>query len=269
MTKLSYKIVTIIIIFILVIFTAYLFFKQSEQDPTLFDTNHLLKETNPEGTPTTKPYPKNLSAKNSAAHNDIESIQKRKDATTIQSQQLYANVMKLEAALITKAANYEQLAVVIRNMKINSTNYPYVPAIIPLKPGTYKRISSHFGMRFHPIKKFNKMHFGMDISANTGIPVHVTADGVVAQASRHAAGYGTMVLVKHAFGFYTIYGHLSSFTVSAGQIVKRGVVIGYVGNTGLSTGPHLHYEIIKNGNRINPISFTDFAKKVFINTYGY
>jgi Peptidase family M23 len=182
-------------------------------------------------------------------------------------QLLFNKMMKLEAGVISRARNYEELIVVVDNMRKESINFVYIPGIIPLRPSTYRRISSHFGMRFHPIRKVNKMHYGMDISAAIGTPVYATADGVVSIASHRQAGYGTMVQVTHPFGFKTIYGHLKSFTCIPAQRIKRGTLIGYVGSTGLSTGPHLHYEIVKNGQRIDPIEFVKFAKKIFLNDY--
>ncbi len=180
---------------------------------------------------------------------------------------LFEKMMKLEERLITHARNYGELVVVVDNMRKESRNFRFIPGIIPLRPGTYRRISSHFGMRFHPIRKVNKMHYGMDVSAVIGTPVYATADGVVAISSYHMAGYGTMVQLRHPFGFGTIYGHLKSFTCRPGQAIRRGELIGYVGSTGLSTGPHLHYEIVKNGQRIDPIEFVQFARKIFLNDY--
>jgi murein DD-endopeptidase MepM/ murein hydrolase activator NlpD len=182
-------------------------------------------------------------------------------------QLLFDKMMKLEAGVISRARNYEELTVVVDNMRKESINFVYIPGIIPLRPSTYRRISSHFGMRFHPIRKVNKMHYGMDISADIGTPVYATADGVVSIASHRQAGYGTMVQLTHPFGFKTIYGHLKSFTCVPAQNIRRGTLIGYVGSTGLSTGPHLHYEIVKNGRRIDPIEFVKFAKKIFLNDY--
>jgi murein DD-endopeptidase MepM/ murein hydrolase activator NlpD len=182
-------------------------------------------------------------------------------------QNLLRKTLQLEALHIARAKNYEDLIVVVNNMSIKSPNFEFVPGIIPLKPGTYRRISSHFGMRFHPIRKVNKMHFGMDVSANIGTAVYATATGTVKIASYNQAGYGTMVKLKHQYGFQTIYGHLKTFLCKPGQLIKRGQLIGYVGNTGLSTGPHLHYEIVKNNQRIDPIQFVEFAKKVFLNDY--
>ncbi len=119
------------------------------------------------------------------------------------------------------------------------------------------RISSGFGMRRHPLLGYTRMHKGMDIAAPWGTPVYAASDGVVQFAGR-ASGYGNLVKVKHAGVYGTGYGHLSRIMVRPGQRVRRGQLIGAVGNTGLSTGPHLHYELYRNGAAINPrsVAFT-------------
>ena len=121
-------------------------------------------------------------------------------------------------------------------------------------------VTSTFGWRMHPLLHFVRLHKGMDIGAAWGSPVYAVLDGVVQMAGR-AGGYGNFLKVGHAGGIQTGYGHLSSFAVSAGQRVRQGQVIAYVGSTGLSTGPHLHWEVWRNGVAINPqsISFTSVA----------
>lgn len=118
-------------------------------------------------------------------------------------------------------------------------------------------ITSGFGMRFHPILQFMKMHKGMDIGAPYGSPIHAAADGIVTFAGRNA-GYGNFVKLSHGGGLASGYGHMSRIAVAPGTRVRQGQVIGYVGSTGLSTGPHLHYELWKNGTSVNPktISFS-------------
>jgi len=113
-------------------------------------------------------------------------------------------------------------------------------------------LSSMFGSRTDPINGGSDFHPGLDISAEYGTPVKATADGTIESAG-WAGDYGNMILVKHGYGMSTKYGHLSRIVVSAGQVVHRGQVIGYVGATGRTTGPHLHYEILLNGERINPM----------------
>jgi len=127
-----------------------------------------------------------------------------------------------------------------------------IPAIRPIK--NMYNVTSGFGLRIHPILKTYRKHTGVDITAPRGTPVYATADGIVSQ--QHAAvGYGTYVVIDHGFSYKTLYGHLSRKIVKPGQKVKRGELIGYVGNTGLSIGPHLHYEVWKNGIPVNPVQF--------------
>jgi len=113
-------------------------------------------------------------------------------------------------------------------------------------------LSGTFGGRSDPFTGEPGFHQGLDISTEKGQPVYVTADGVI-EAASYTGDYGNLIVVKHAFGLMTRYGHLSAFAVKPGARVKRGDVIGYVGSTGRSTGSHLHYEILANGKLINPL----------------
>lgn len=127
-----------------------------------------------------------------------------------------------------------------------------IPAIRPLK--NVKTITSGFGGRYHPILKTIRMHTGVDLSAPKGTPVYATADGVVSR-EKGGSGYGIVVILNHGYSYQTLYAHLSKKVVKPGQKVKRGELIGYVGNTGLSFGTHLHYEVIKNGVKVNPVHY--------------
>ncbi len=131
-----------------------------------------------------------------------------------------------------------------------------MPAIMPIKKNDC-HIVSGFGMRYHPILHYRRMHTGVDLSAQPGTPVHATGDGRVTVAGRGAdmGGYGICVVVDHGFGFKTLYAHLSEVTVSQGDRVSRGTVVGKVGRTGLAQGYHLHYEVIQNGNKVNPVYY--------------
>jgi len=130
-----------------------------------------------------------------------------------------------------------------------------IPAIQPVRNENLKRMASGFGYRTDPFTKARKMHKGMDFTAKTGTPIFATGDGVVSQADNRASGYGNHIVIRHGYGYETLYGHLSKYNCRAGQRIKRGDIIGYVGSTGRSEGPHLHYEVHKNGKPVNPINF--------------
>lgn len=131
-----------------------------------------------------------------------------------------------------------------------------IPAIQPVSNQDLRRIASGFGYRIHPIYKVRKLHTGLDFSAPIGTPIYATGDGTISEAkTRGSSGYGKYVEINHGFGYETLYGHMSRIVVRRGQHVKRGDIIGYVGNSGRSTAPHLHYEVIRNGSKINPINF--------------
>lgn len=130
-----------------------------------------------------------------------------------------------------------------------------IPAIQPVNNKDLKRMASGFGWRTDPFTKARKMHWGMDFSASRGTPVYATGDGVVKRSDNKAAGYGNHIRIEHGFGYESLYAHLSKYNVRKGQKVKRGDLIGYVGSTGRSEAPHLHYEVFKDGQRINPINF--------------
>ncbi len=115
--------------------------------------------------------------------------------------------------------------------------------------------SSGYGSRTHPVTGDKRFHLGLDLTANVGTPVYATADGVIEFARKSNKGYGNMLKVEHGFGFMTLYAHLQKFNVKTGQFVKKGDIIAWSGNTGLSTGPHLHYEVRFLGRALNPSHF--------------
>lgn len=130
-----------------------------------------------------------------------------------------------------------------------------IPAIQPVTKRGIARVASGFGYRIHPIYKTSMMHEGIDFTAPVGTEIYATGNGRVVKVEYNGRGYGNHVIIDHGFGYQTLYGHMSRFAVRPGQRVNRGDIIGYVGNTGSSTGPHVHYEVIKNGRKINPINF--------------
>ena len=130
-----------------------------------------------------------------------------------------------------------------------------IPAIQPVANKNMTRIASGYGMRTDPFTKERKMHRGMDFAAARGTPVYATGDGTVTRADDNVSGYGNHISIDHGYGYESLYGHLYKYNVRRGDKVKRGDLIGFVGSTGRSTGPHLHYEIKKEGRSINPINF--------------
>ncbi|MFT5103366.1 MAG: murein DD-endopeptidase MepM/ murein hydrolase activator NlpD [Candidatus Latescibacterota bacterium] len=130
-----------------------------------------------------------------------------------------------------------------------------IPAIQPVNNEDLTRMASGFGRRTDPFTKARKMHFGMDFTAPRGTPVYASGDGKVSRADNRASGYGKHIRVDHGYGYQSLYAHLYKYNVRKGQRVKRGDLIGFVGSTGRSEAPHLHYEIFKDGERINPINF--------------
>ncbi len=130
-----------------------------------------------------------------------------------------------------------------------------IPTIKPVKNEDLTRMASGYGYRSDPFTKARKFHRGMDFTAPRGTPVYATGNGVVKRADRRSSGYGRHVRINHGFGYTSLYAHLYKYVVKRGQKVKRGDLIGFVGSTGRSQAPHLHYEIIKDGKRVNPLNF--------------
>ncbi|MBK9760360.1 MAG: M23 family metallopeptidase [Flavobacteriales bacterium] len=129
-----------------------------------------------------------------------------------------------------------------------------IPSIQPI-PNEKTQVSSGFGERMHPILKIIKMHEGLDFTSPVGTEIYASGDGRVTFAEYSTSGYGIHIIIDHGFGYETLYGHLSRLKVSNGQRVKRGDLIGYSGNTGLSSGPHLHYEVHKSGTAVDPANY--------------
>ena len=158
----------------------------------------------------------------------------------------------IASQLYHQSVSYDELFDLARN---KSDMLAHIPAIFPLKETEVKYISSFFGYRPDPIYKVEKFHSGIDFSAQMGTEAYATGDGVVYDVEKGHWGYGNMVTIDHGFGYKTRYAHLQKAVVRKGQKVKRGQLIGYIGNTGKTTGVHLHYEVLKNDVQIDPINF--------------
>ena len=130
-----------------------------------------------------------------------------------------------------------------------------IPAILPCHIKFLKNPPGGFGHRINPIYKTEEFHPGVDIGAPQGTPIYATGDGIVEKAETSDRGYGNHVIIHHGYNYKTLYGHMVRLGCKIGQKVKRGECIGYVGSTGLSTNPHIHYEVIKNGEKVNPVNY--------------
>jgi murein DD-endopeptidase MepM/ murein hydrolase activator NlpD len=156
---------------------------------------------------------------------------------------------KIRKKIYIQSKSFDELIVLARE---KGEMLRSIPAIQPVSNKDLKRTASGFGLRIHPIYKISKFHSGMDFTAPTGTDVFATGDGVVKTVKSQRRELGNHIILDHGFGYQTVYAHLDAFNVKEGQKVKRGDLIGFVGNTGLSTAPHLHYEVLLNGRYVNP-----------------
>lgn len=159
---------------------------------------------------------------------------------------------QISKQLYIQSKSFDELAKLVKNKE---QLLACIPAIQPISNKDLKHVPSGYGWRTDPIYKTPEFHPGLDFTANTGTEIYATGDGIVITADAAAQGYGNHVVISHGFGYQTLYGHMSKIAVKIGSKVKRGELIGYVGSTGRSTGPHVHYEVIKSGEKINPINF--------------
>jgi murein DD-endopeptidase MepM/ murein hydrolase activator NlpD len=175
---------------------------------------------------------------------------------------LHSKVDALKRQLYVQSVSYDEVTELAHKKE---EYWAAVPAIQPILNEDLNLLASGFGMRIHPILKVRKMHLGVDFAAPKGTPIYATGDGVVINVKTIYGGYGKYVEIDHGFGFVSRYAHMNDFAVKKGQKVKRGDQIGTVGNTGSSTGPHVHYEIIKDGRFVNPVNY--FFKDLTLEEY--
>ena len=158
----------------------------------------------------------------------------------------------LTKELVIQSKSLDEIELLAKNKESLLSS---IPSIQPVKSSDLRRMASGYGYRIDPFTKARRMHFGMDFSAKRGTPIYATGDGTVSRADSRAAGFGKHVRIDHGFGYVTIYAHMDRYLVVKGDKIKRGDLIGYVGSSGRSVAPHLHYEIVKDGVKINPINF--------------
>lgn len=165
---------------------------------------------------------------------------------------IVTSIRNVEARINSQQKSYNEIAGFIKNKEQLLAG---TPAIQPVSNKDLNRVASGFGYRVDPVYKTVKYHAGLDFAAPQGTPIYATANGTVKVAGNLGNGYGNHVVVNHGYGYETLYGHMFRISVRAGKQVKRGEILGYVGSTGKSTGPHLHYEVHKNGRPLDPVYF--------------
>jgi murein DD-endopeptidase MepM/ murein hydrolase activator NlpD len=165
---------------------------------------------------------------------------------------LQLKIAEVQRRLVAQSRSFDE---VIELAASHEAHLQSIPAIQPIRNDDLKRMASGWGYRYHPIYKVRKFHYGMDFSSDTGTEIFATGDGLVVKVRRSYTGYGRHVVIKHGFGYETLYAHMSKSFVEKGQTVKRGEVIGLVGSTGTSVAPHVHYEVSKDGKKVNPAHY--------------
>lgn len=163
----------------------------------------------------------------------------------------FKKIDQIKRKLYIQSKSYDEISKLVKN---KSKMLAHMPAIQPISNKDLTRLTSGFGIRIHPIYKVGQFHPGIDFAAPQGTPIYATGDGVVEKA-QYEAGFGNHVVINHGYSYKTLYGHMIKFIVKKGQKVKRGQCIGYVGSTGLSTAPHVHYEVIYKKEQVNPVYF--------------
>ena len=158
----------------------------------------------------------------------------------------------LKSKMFLQSESYDEIANLVHKKEDKLKS---LPAIQPVSNHDLKRMASGYGWRIDPVYGISKFHAGMDFAASKGTEVYATGKGKTIKADYNTGGYGNRIIINHGYGYETLYAHLSGFAVKQGDEVQRGQVIGYVGSTGKSVGPHLHYEVHKNGEKVNPVYF--------------
>ncbi|MDZ4824076.1 MAG: M23 family metallopeptidase [Flavobacteriales bacterium] len=194
-----------------------------------------------------KPYPEHLRKSGVGGSSRYQNLKGYESSEAIIETQ--KRISRLQRTMVAQSKSLEE---VFELAKKQGQMLQSIPAIQPVNNKDLTRIASGFGMRIHPIYKLMKMHTGLDFTATVGTEIYATGDGVIQSTESKLSGYGLHVIISHGYGYETLYGHMSRIVVRPGEKVKRGQLIGYVGSTGTSSGPHVHYEVIKDGEKVNP-----------------
>lgn len=198
-----------------------------------------------------EPIPKSIREAGFGGINRYEDIEKATNSELVVETAKKLDI--LSKRMVVQSKSYDE---VIEKAMNKEAMLACLPGIQPVSNKNLERTSSGWGWRIHPLYKIRQFHSGQDFAAPTGTEVYSTGDGIVETIESSAySGYGNCIVIDHGFGYKTRYAHLSKFNVKKGQKIKRGNVIGFVGSTGFSTGPHLHYEVEKGGEKVNPVNF--------------
>lgn len=215
-----------------------------------------------------EPIPPSVRSAGFGGANKYKDLQKFKNSQLVMESA--KRLDKITKQIYIQTKSYDE---VIEMAKNKEEMVASIPAIMPISNKDLRRTASGWGWRIHPIYKIRKFHYGMDFTASTGTEIYATGNGVVEIVESSLRGYGKKIVINHGFGYKSLYGHLSAFNVVKGQKVKRGDVIGFVGSTGTSVAPHLHYEVIKDNQKVNPVHYyfndltpEEFDKMIFISS---
>lgn len=196
------------------------------------------------------PIPDSARVKEIEKKKEVKLVQSMGETELVKSMTAQLNELSMRVAYQTKS--YVEIEDMVRNKE---KLLAAIPAIQPVSNRDLNRIASGFGYRVDPVYKDTRMHKGLDFTAPIGTPIYATADGVVRESGFNTGGYGINVVIYHGYGYETLYAHMVRTKAKVGQRVKRGEVIGYVGNSGKSTGPHCHYEVHRNGIPVDPVYY--------------
>jgi murein DD-endopeptidase MepM/ murein hydrolase activator NlpD len=196
------------------------------------------------------PIPDSARVKEMEAKKEVRLIQNLSNTDLIKN--MIGQLNNLSLRMAYQGTSFVEITNMVKNKE---KLLKAIPAIQPVSNKNLNRIGGSFGYRIDPLYKDVRFHQGLDFTAPSGTPIYATADGVVQAAGFNTDGYGNKVVINHGYGYQTLYGHMVRVKAKVGQTVKRGEVIGYIGSTGKSTGPHCHYEVIKRGTKVDPVYY--------------
>jgi murein DD-endopeptidase MepM/ murein hydrolase activator NlpD len=196
------------------------------------------------------PVPDSARVKEMEKNKEVQLVQRMNENDLLNGLTTQLNNLSLRVAY--QAKSYNEIEEMIKNkQKLLAA----IPAIQPISNKNLTHIASGFGYRIDPVYKISKFHAGLDFAASLGTPIYATADGIVKEADYNGGGFGNHIIIDHGYGYETLYGHMYKIKSRKGQRVKRGEIIGYVGSSGKSTGPHCHYEVHKSGQAVDPVYY--------------